>query len=54
MGFDGSDPQLYDVINDPGETTNIANKHREVVARLTKQLIDWKQTLPASLELEKN
>lgn len=34
-------PQLFDLIADPAEETNLAAKHPEVVARLAKQIEGW-------------
>ena len=33
--------QLFDLAKDIGEKTNVADKHPEVVARLTRQLEKW-------------
>jgi len=43
---DGSDVQLYDVPADPEERTNVADANAEVVARLKRQVLAWKKTLP--------
>ena len=43
--------ELYDVRKDPGEQTNAASEHPEVVARLAKALDGWhKMALAARLE----
>jgi arylsulfatase A-like enzyme len=34
-------PQLFDLIADPHENTNLAAQHPEVVARLAKKIADW-------------
>jgi len=44
--YDGSKPQLYDLKQDRGETTNLASQNTEVVARMTRALLDWHQSLP--------
>ena len=36
--------QLYDLTKDPGETTNLYQKHPDIVARLTKRLNEIKAT----------
>lgn len=41
--FDGA-AQLYDMVSDSGESTNLAEDHPEVVERLTKQLEDFRQS----------
>jgi arylsulfatase A-like enzyme len=45
--YDGSEPQLYNVVKDRGERRNVADDHPKVVKRLTKQLIAWHQQMPA-------
>jgi len=34
-------PQLFDLINDPFEKTNLAGTNPDVVARLAKKIADW-------------
>jgi uncharacterized sulfatase len=43
---DGSKPQLYDLAADPRERTNLADQNPDVLARLRKMLLDWRQSLP--------
>jgi uncharacterized sulfatase len=43
---DGSGAQLYDLANDPAETHNLVSQKPEIVERLTKQLLDWRKSLP--------
>lgn len=43
---DGSNPQLYDLEKDPGETRNLAEKNPRVVKRLSQPLLDWWRSLP--------
>ena len=43
---DGSGAQLYDLANDPGETHNLISQKPDIVQRLTKQLLDWRKSLP--------
>ena len=33
--------ELYDVLNDPGETQNIASEHPEVIAQMRKVYDEW-------------
>lgn len=35
------EPELYDLVSDPGEKNNIASEHPEIVARLKKAVRDW-------------
>ena len=44
--YDGSDAELFDMEADRSETKNLAAKHPELVARLTKVCIDWHKSLP--------
>jgi len=39
--------ELYDLLKDPLEKSNLAEKHTEMVSRLKKMLVDWQGTLPA-------
>jgi uncharacterized sulfatase len=42
---DGSRAQLFDLLADPRERTNIAAQHADVVDRLKKQVIDWDKAI---------
>ncbi|WP_315853354.1 sulfatase-like hydrolase/transferase [Bremerella alba] len=44
--YDGSDEQLYDLQQDPGETTNVAQQHTEVVRSLKKTVLQWHHSMP--------
>jgi arylsulfatase A-like enzyme len=43
---DGSRPELFDIAADPSETTNLAEKHAEIVQRLSKTVIEWDKGMP--------
>ena len=45
--FDGSEPQLYDVVADPAERNNLAGKRRSVLERLRKDLMRWHAAMPS-------
>ena len=45
--YDGSKPELYDIAQDRGETTNRATDHPDVVRRLTASLLAWHKSMPA-------
>jgi len=47
MNPDRSRVELYDIPNDPTEVDNLADRHPEVVRRLSEQLLTWQKTLPA-------
>ncbi|MCG8701591.1 MAG: sulfatase-like hydrolase/transferase, partial [Bacteroidales bacterium] len=42
----GLNPQLYKVVDDPGETTNLATQNEVLVDSLTKLVLDWNKTMP--------
>ena len=44
--YDGSDPLLYDVEKDRGETVNLAGKYPRMVKRLSEQVIGWHESMP--------
>ena len=44
--YDGSDPMLFNLDVDPGETQNLAAAETEIIKRLTRQLLDWHQSMP--------
>lgn len=50
--YDGSRPQLYDLIDDPGEANNLANEQQGRVKDLTARLLSWNQTMPKDHGLE--
>jgi arylsulfatase A-like enzyme len=45
--FDGSNTELYDLLADPGETTNLAWDHRDVAEKLKRAVMAWHDELPA-------
>ncbi len=44
--YDGSQPRLYQLNDDPGEKSDVAAKYPEVVARLRAAVRDWHASLP--------
>lgn len=44
--YDGSDPELYDMLADRGESINLADKHQQVVEELRDALLAWHQSMP--------
>ncbi len=44
--YDGSKPELYDLAQDRGETTNLAARHPDVVRRLTARVLAWHKSMP--------
>ena len=49
VNYDGSTPQLYDLIADQSETRNLADEHPQIVERLKKLVFDWNAALPKDL-----
>jgi arylsulfatase A-like enzyme len=47
VNADGSDVQLYDLMTDPKETTNVAEKNSDVAARLKEMALAWRRALPS-------
>ena len=45
--YDGSEPELYDLETDRGESNNLAAQHPKVVTRLAEHLVAWHQSMPA-------
>lgn len=46
LNEDGSGAQLYNVLRNPAESTNLAAKHPELVRRLSEAVRAWNNTLP--------
>lgn len=42
-------PELYDLVNDRQETTNIAPEHPEMADTMRAQLLEWQQSVERSL-----
>jgi arylsulfatase A-like enzyme len=45
--YDGTQPRLYDLARDPGETKDLAKAEPVIVARLTRTVLEWHRSLPA-------
>jgi len=43
-----SEWELYDIVNDPSESTNIIDKHTQLAARMREQLVAWQASCEAS------
>jgi len=44
--YDGSQPHLYDLKRDPGETRDLAKSEPNTVERLTKAVLAWHRSMP--------
>jgi N-acetylgalactosamine-6-sulfatase len=47
MNPDRSRVELYDIPGDPTELDSVADRHPDVVERLSAQVLAWRKTLPA-------
>lgn len=45
-GYDGANPQLFDLNEDSGESANVAARHPELAQRLTDAVVDWHESMP--------
>jgi uncharacterized sulfatase len=48
--YDGGRPQLYNLDTDPGESRNVARENPNVVRKLSRQTLDWWQSVSKSEE----
>lgn len=46
INYDGSDPQLFDIVADVSESKNLVGRFPEVVQRLKQAVFDWNASLP--------
>ncbi len=46
VNYDGSDPQLYDIVADPAESENLAAEFPEVAERLKDAVFAWNASMP--------
>jgi arylsulfatase A-like enzyme len=46
VNADGTRPELYDLLADPKETENVAEKNAEMAARLKEKALAWRRALP--------
>ncbi|QGY46694.1 sulfatase-like hydrolase/transferase [Maribellus comscasis] len=44
--YDGSRPELYNIVNDPGETKNMAEEHPELTQSMTQKVVSWYKSMP--------
>ena len=46
VNYDGSDPQLYDLVQDQSETKNLRSKYPQIVERLHHLIMAWNGDMP--------
>lgn len=46
MNYDGSNIELYDMVADPKETTNMATTNQKIAEKLRKKLLAWRNSMP--------
>ena len=51
--YDGSRPELYNIVNDPGESQNLADVHIKKVEKMTQKVVSWYMSMPV-FETEKH
>lgn len=44
--YDGASPELYDLANDPSETTNVIAQHSKIAGQLTHAVLRWNASMP--------
>jgi uncharacterized sulfatase len=44
--YDGARPELYDILNDPGETQNLATKETEITKAMSEKVVSWYKSMP--------
>jgi uncharacterized sulfatase len=47
--YDGEEPRLYDLAQDPGERTHVAGREPAVVQQLVGELMEWHRAMPADV-----
>ncbi len=50
MDIDGSNMQLYNIIDDESETTNLAKEHAELAQKMAKKLSKWYNNYPHTID----
>jgi uncharacterized sulfatase len=45
--YDGGDPQLYDLVSDGNESTNLADAQKDTVRKMLEKLSEWHQGMPS-------
>lgn len=51
--YDGSRPELYNIVNDPGEVHNIADEKSDIVKEMAQQVAAWYNSMPVLEEVKK-
>jgi len=44
--YDGNRPELYNIVEDPGEHINLAEKKQDITKTMTQKVIKWYQSMP--------
>jgi hypothetical protein len=44
--YDGSGAQLYNLVDDPGETRDVSGDHADIVKKLRGSLLAWHKEMP--------
>ncbi len=46
INADGTNSELYNLVNDPNETTNLASKETLIASKLSAQVLQWRKSFP--------
>jgi len=44
--YDGGDPELYDLVDDPSESNNLIQERPKIARALAEEVLDWNQRMP--------
>lgn len=44
--YEGTNPELYDLSNDPSETTNVVSENTLIAGKLTQAVLSWNASMP--------
>ncbi len=50
--YDGSRPELYNIVNDPGELRNLADEKPDIVEEMVEQVVAWHNSMPVLEEVK--
>ena len=44
--YDGASPELYNLEEDPSESTNVVSQYAEIAGQLTHKVLRWNASMP--------
>ena len=54
INADHSDPQLFNLTDDPGEQHNLAGNEPEKVTEMAEKVIAWRKSMPVEVALRRS